>query len=112
MPSSDMLLLESQEDSESADESKHEFLNGSHARNKPVETAEEEEHAQSIVQNEVQTTANLQKYYGQQVAFNTFVSSGALVKKNGVYVASGGFSRGQSLCLLLYSFAKLMLCPC
>lgn len=43
--------------------------------------------------------ASLTSWYGQQIPFGSIVSSGALVKSNGTYSGSGGFTEGPCLCL-------------
>lgn len=79
LPSSDMMLLESAENS--TDVSKQNFLNGAHARNTQVHTT-------------AANAANLQSWYGQQIPFSSIVSSGALVKQSGNYTGAGGFTMG------------------
>ncbi|KAJ7647731.1 glycoside hydrolase family 18 protein [Roridomyces roridus] len=71
----------------------------------------------AVISDEVTTeaSANLTKYWGQQVAFKTLVSTGALVKKaDGTYGASGGFKRVWDSCSstpFLYNTAQQTVVP-
>ncbi|KAJ7668686.1 glycoside hydrolase family 18 protein [Mycena polygramma] len=53
-----------------------------------------------VLESDVSTaSANLSKWWGQQISFNSLVSSGALVKNSaGTYEAGGGFKRAWDQC--------------
>lgn len=94
IPSPDMLLLQTETvaaapfyENENGSNNKSKvlhFVNGAHARPKE--------------RPEVYITANLQSYWGQQIAFKDLVASGALAKQaDGSYWGGGGFSKGLLL---------------
>lgn len=81
------MLLQKDED---ASESEMNFLNGAHAR---PQTVNEDDSGEVDA-----AAANLQSFWGQQIAFSAIVKSGALVKKaDGNYGQGGGFTMGEHL---------------
>lgn len=113
LPTENHLILTK---SESESDEDMEFLNGAHPRSKDSAVAQSaaaestaattggeqsslESESVSAKAGEVTTTANLQRWWGQQVPFKTLVSSGALAKKSdGTYGGSGGFTMGWDNC--------------
>ncbi|KAJ7797708.1 glycoside hydrolase family 18 protein [Mycena olivaceomarginata] len=79
------------------------------ANKKPVDHSES---GLAALQSQVsiETTANLSKWWGQQISFKSLVASGALVKNSdGKYYAGPGFTRAWDVCSktpFLYSTAQ------
>ncbi|KAJ6593440.1 glycoside hydrolase family 18 protein [Mycena capillaripes] len=73
------------------------------ANKEPFHTNASEPAAFGLIEIEsdvgIEATANLGKWWGQQIPFNALVSSGALVKDTlGKYEAGGGFTRAWDAC--------------
>lgn len=75
-----MLLLEDTPSSD--DNSQRQFLNGAHARMKDQKVT-------------IEANGDLSQWLNSQIAFNSLVASGALVKKSdGTYGAGAGYTMG------------------